>query len=86
MPFVSRGLVAAQVTAMLRVLEQLFPGAALRLGTDPFAALSRFADLEVRLVLGSAEGRHTGSRIPRVTRQKTNTSQCGVCLHRHRSQ
>jgi hypothetical protein len=50
MPLVLRGLVAAQAAAMLRMLEQLSPGAAVRLGADPFAALSAFTDLEVRLV------------------------------------
>ncbi|MFI6742932.1 ImmA/IrrE family metallo-endopeptidase [Nonomuraea sp. NPDC050451] len=50
MPLVLRELIIAQVAAMTRVLEQLSPGAAARLGADPFATLSTFTDLEVRLV------------------------------------
>ncbi|MEW9531722.1 ImmA/IrrE family metallo-endopeptidase [Microbispora sp. NPDC049125] len=61
MPLVLRELVDAQVAAMLRVLEQVSPGAATRLGTDPFAALSTFVDLEVRLVPEAATDSHSGN-------------------------
>ncbi|MFI7131283.1 ImmA/IrrE family metallo-endopeptidase [Nonomuraea sp. NPDC050153] len=66
MPLVLREMVAAQVAAMLQVLEQLSPGAVVRLGTDPFTTLSTFPDLEVRLVPESG----TGDRV--------ETSGCSV--------
>ncbi|WP_248962017.1 ImmA/IrrE family metallo-endopeptidase [Sphaerisporangium perillae] len=72
MPFVPRELVAAQVVAMLRVLEQLSPGAALRLGVEPFAMLSTFADLEVRLVPEAETGDRAGG---------SGCSVAGVYIH-----
>ncbi|MGR6919805.1 ImmA/IrrE family metallo-endopeptidase [[Actinomadura] parvosata] len=61
MPLVLRELITAQVAAMMRVLEQLSPGATARLGADPFATLSTFTDLEVRLVPESDTGARPGN-------------------------
>jgi hypothetical protein len=61
MPLVLRELITAQVAAMMRVLEQLSPGAATRLGTDPFATLPTFTDLEVRLVPEAETGARPGN-------------------------